>query len=601
MTADVQCQPKVSVIIASYRRAESLVRCLASLIGQTRVPDEILVVYKEHDQNTRIAVEDSSIDHPNVPIKALSVKQNSVLAAENRGIAEASGDIFCFIDDDAEAHKDWIERILPHYENPTVGGVGGRDILVNLELPPHKKIRKVGVLTWYGKLYGGHHLGSDTPVDVNFLKGCNMSYRKSLIRPIDARLLGEIAFGFEMDIGLSIRELGYRLVYDPEILVDHHVVSTHSESRRKDNINPEVVFIANHNHTYLLLKYLQFPSNVIFLLYSGLVGADPVHSGLLLGLARFLMKRDHTNLILLYHALRGKIAGLRTYLTSRNNHTSSCSWACLCSSRNASLVLSGVYHRLGPPNYQFQILRCADCSLLRTHPKPSSIGCCCNDSDTHEGPSATDQFKDPVHLERAKWIASYISCGEVLDIGSDTGKFLEVMEGLGNYCGTGVETSKSAAEYGKSKGRRIHNSDLMKVGFPSQIFDVVTLFHVLEHIENIEGVLREIYRIMKPGGYLFVIVPNYKGLMARIRKEQWAGYFPQEHFWHFDRQTFTAYLTNDRLFEPIRITTRGSSEEFLSTGWKGMLVNVTFVLQKVLNRGGTIEGVFRKPRISRSA
>jgi glycosyltransferase involved in cell wall biosynthesis len=111
---------KISVIIGSYRPGKCLFRCIESLKKQTVLPDEIIVgVDSISDEQFRWFV------HGAIANKIVASGKTGVSAARNAACEVAKGDIFAFIDDDATADPDWVERLHKIFEDPTVSCVGG--------------------------------------------------------------------------------------------------------------------------------------------------------------------------------------------------------------------------------------------------------------------------------------------------------------------------------------------------------------------------------------------------------------------------------------------------------------------------------------------
>lgn len=180
--------------------------------------------------------------------------ENTVIAKENAGLGLATGEIVCFMDDDAAARANWLERIVAWYADPSVGAVGGRDLVRLDDRVLDEPARDVGRVRWFRRLIGNHHKHSVGARDVDFLKGVNMSFRRALLPRIDERLDGPVPYGFEIDLGLHVRGLGYRLVYDPEIVVDDYP-STHYGAASP------IAWTSNRNQTYVLLKRLPLPGS----------------------------------------------------------------------------------------------------------------------------------------------------------------------------------------------------------------------------------------------------------------------------------------------------------------------------------------------------
>ncbi len=114
---------KNSVVIVTKDRPENLRNLLQSLIQQTLMPDEVLVV----DNNSSKSYEPVFKEfRDRLPLKTVVEIIPGIPAARNRGIHEAEGDIILFTDDDCVADKRWVEKMVkPFYKNPYIGIVGG--------------------------------------------------------------------------------------------------------------------------------------------------------------------------------------------------------------------------------------------------------------------------------------------------------------------------------------------------------------------------------------------------------------------------------------------------------------------------------------------
>ena len=123
------------------------------------------------------------------------------------------------------------------------------------------------------------------------------------------------------------------------------------------------------------------------------------------------------------------------------------------------------------------------------------------------------------------------SKGLILDIGAGTGDFLSVAKNDG-WQTIGVEPSEKAKSIAKSKGVTfVENTSELE----SRIFDVISMWHVLEHVPNLEDQIKELKRLLKPSGTLIVAVPNFKSYDAKYYGNFWAAYDVPIHFWHFSK------------------------------------------------------------------
>ncbi|WP_299667123.1 class I SAM-dependent methyltransferase [uncultured Polaribacter sp.] len=131
----------------------------------------------------------------------------------------------------------------------------------------------------------------------------------------------------------------------------------------------------------------------------------------------------------------------------------------------------------------------------------------------------------------------------VLDIGAGTGDFLKVCKN-NHWEVFGTEPSFDARNIAEKKG--IHLMERIQE-IKNQQFDVISLWHVLEHVEDLEETIKFLKRILKPKGRIIVAVPNYKSCDAEYYKEHWAAYDVPRHLWHFSQTSI------HKLFSEIKM------------------------------------------------
>ena len=278
----------ITVIIPTYRRPKYLHNCLTGFKQQTRLADEILLMVRDTDDLTWGFLSDFNAE--SLPLKTLTVKVTGVIAAMNLGLAAARGDIVCFIDDDAVPHNDWLAKIESHFlADPKLVGLGGRD---RIYLGTEKLIKDrkpiVGKLQWFGRMIANHHLGMGKPRQVDFLKGVNMSYRRKAIENMsfDRRMKGTGAqVHFEVSFGLSLKRRGYKLLYDPQVVVDHYLAERFDEDLR-DRFNSTAFFNEVHNETLAIVEHFSPPKRILFMTWAMLIGTRKAFG--LVQLLRFL-------------------------------------------------------------------------------------------------------------------------------------------------------------------------------------------------------------------------------------------------------------------------------------------------------------------------
>jgi len=234
-----------SVIVVTFQRPASLEKCLLGLERQIRKPEEVVVVIQERDRGTQTLLDGRA---PWAAIKVVRVNHIGAVRQYNAGLDVAKGDIVTFIDDDAIARPDWLMRIEQHFTaDPGLGGVGGRDHVTENGQILGGPAQMVGVVRWFGRVIGNHHLETRGIKKVDILKGVNMSFRRVAIgnARFDTMLRGTGAqtccdMGFSFDVGGQ----GWRLIYDPEAAVDHYPAPRFDADKRGV---PEDSAIANNS------------------------------------------------------------------------------------------------------------------------------------------------------------------------------------------------------------------------------------------------------------------------------------------------------------------------------------------------------------------
>ncbi|MDY8135328.1 class I SAM-dependent methyltransferase [Aquimarina sp. 2201CG5-10] len=133
--------------------------------------------------------------------------------------------------------------------------------------------------------------------------------------------------------------------------------------------------------------------------------------------------------------------------------------------------------------------------------------------------------------------------GKILDIGSGTGDFLAVAKKK-KWEINGVEPNLTARKLAEQKGVYLQSNSL---GYEPQSFDVITMWHVLEHVPDIQVQIEELKRLLKPNGYLIIAVPNFKSYDAAYYKSFWAAYDVPRHLWHFSKKAIEKLFIKENL------------------------------------------------------
>lgn len=140
---------------------------------------------------------------------------------------------------------------------------------------------------------------------------------------------------------------------------------------------------------------------------------------------------------------------------------------------------------------------------------------------------------------------------KLLDVGCGSGEVL-LQARLRGWDGQGVEPESTGAAMALERGLDVRVSTLEGSGLPEGSYDVVTAFHVLEHIPDTRGFLRTMARWARPGRHVAVEVPNFDSVMRTSYGQAWSGLRPLEHIVHFTPRSLHRAFCNAGL-EPVAI------------------------------------------------
>jgi 2-polyprenyl-3-methyl-5-hydroxy-6-metoxy-1,4-benzoquinol methylase len=190
----------------------------------------------------------------------------------------------------------------------------------------------------------------------------------------------------------------------------------------------------------------------------------------------------------------------------------------------------------------FDLLFNEEYEILKTTPQPS-LEKLPSYYESEDYISHTDSkrtlFEKAYHFVKANALKNKVNLisklipqkGTVLDIGSGTGDFLMTAKNNGWEI-KGIEPNSKAKQIAISKGV-VFEEALENIADNS--IDVITMWHVLEHVPNLDEQFTQLKRIVKPNGYIVIAVPNYKSFDAKYYKSFWAAYDVPRHLWHFSK------------------------------------------------------------------
>lgn len=194
----------------------------------------------------------------------------------------------------------------------------------------------------------------------------------------------------------------------------------------------------------------------------------------------------------------------------------------------------------------FALVKCKNCELVFTNPRPSKdeLGKYYQ-SDTYI--SHTDKGNSLINVvyklvrsytlkRKRSLIHQFKSSGTILDYGCGTGDFLKTM-GKRGWNTVGIEPDNGARAIAEKKINGEILSTIDEIGSEEK-FDIITAWHVVEHISDLSETLKLLRKRLNKDGYFLVAVPNINSYDAEVYKEHWAGYDVPRHLYHFTKTSF---------------------------------------------------------------
>lgn len=218
----------------------------------------------------------------------------------------------------------------------------------------------------------------------------------------------------------------------------------------------------------------------------------------------------------------------------------------ICGSEKINLFLESKDYFL--TNEKFKIDACQDCGFRFTNPRPAAAELgryyqstnYISHSDTKKGLMAfVYQLVRKLTIKsKIRLIQKYRTSGALLDIGCATGQFINQIR-KSNWSVTGIEPDEKTRNYAISE----FGLDVYPENYLNQIsqatFDVITMWHVLEHVSDLNNRMEQLKLLLKPDGIIILAVPNCNSYDAKKYHKFWAGYDLPRHLYHFTKSDFS--------------------------------------------------------------
>lgn len=199
----------------------------------------------------------------------------------------------------------------------------------------------------------------------------------------------------------------------------------------------------------------------------------------------------------------------------------------------------------------------------------SALGIVARDVESAERPLRLAADRD-----RLARLSRHAGSGRLLDVGSATGSFLAAAAAAGRFDVEGVEPDPGTSEQARALGVRVTTGTLENVTRPPGGFDVVTMFHVIEHLASPRAALERTRALLRTGGIVVIETPTTDNLWFRLAPRRWRQLIP-DHYFFFSRRTLERLLRQTG-FEPLahekvgrRVSLRFAADRLRRAGLPG--------------------------------
>ncbi|PIQ89480.1 MAG: hypothetical protein COV72_02945 [Candidatus Omnitrophica bacterium CG11_big_fil_rev_8_21_14_0_20_42_13] len=241
----------ISIVIPTRNRASWLNDCIQHLLKQEYDNFEIVVVDSSTDEVTKTVI---SQKYPQIRYFFLPNGLNKRPESKNIGIKHAKGEIVAFIDDDSLVQDGWLKACAESYTSDNIGAAGGLIIDKNVENSEGYSSEAIGRLTYNGTRIGNFFKDPGRIIEVDHLRGCNMSFKKSaLVKAggFDINYTGSNVLE-ETDLCIKIKKLGYKILFNPKMAVIHTTAPREIVMRKTYDFKRN--FYIARNSTYFMIK-----------------------------------------------------------------------------------------------------------------------------------------------------------------------------------------------------------------------------------------------------------------------------------------------------------------------------------------------------------
>lgn len=246
---------KLTIIIPTYNRADSMVRLLKSLADQAKYIEEVIIVEQIHDNEKKFM---RAAGEAKLKLKYRHMETTGTSSAKNVGLSLAGSDLVLFLDDDVVADDGLLAGHIRAHEDARTAAVCGRSITEGQSVEPDRT--DVGRVNAYGAVSDGY--SSAIRQEIDTVIGCNASWKRDVLTQLhgfDERFT-QNAMREESDLSLRAKKLGYTIMFEPAALVHHRREPVGGARKGDDRMGWNYHYFSNEMYFFLKHgRHILFP------------------------------------------------------------------------------------------------------------------------------------------------------------------------------------------------------------------------------------------------------------------------------------------------------------------------------------------------------